>query len=212
MEMISPNLPAHPVMSWPREFDCYITRFLFIWISYLSVTLLSPPKLRRQQESAVSSSNSQQDELKDAVLQQQPHSTPALTCLSIFSQARWHGLQKAQPVPEILQGVCHISDTQSSELPRLISFMPQSGRCLWETRNEARTSQIPNVTMCERTAGSQVITTKKEKNPTPPQKSNPKDSCLHILKRILLLFSFSGTHVHLKNKQRRFYSHIPIGV
>lgn len=124
METISPNLPAHPVMSWPRESDCYLTRFLFIWISYLSVILLSPPKLRRQQESTVSSSNSQQDELKDVVLQQQPHSTPALTCLSIFSQAPRQGLQKAQPISEILQGVCHISYTQTIDLPRLISFMP----------------------------------------------------------------------------------------
>lgn len=83
METISPNVPAHPVMSWPRECDCYSTRFLSIWISYLSVILLSPPKLRRQQESTVSGSNSQWDELKDVVLQQQPHSTPALTCLNI---------------------------------------------------------------------------------------------------------------------------------
>lgn len=209
METMSPNFPAHPVMSWPRESDCCLTRLLLIWISYPSVTQLSPPKLSRQQESTVSSSNSQQDELKD-VLQQQPHSTPAPACLNTFSQARWHGLQKAQPIPEIIQHVCHICYTPTSDLPRLISFMLRAGRCLCETWNEARALQTPNESMCEQTAGSQVITTKKEKKNPPLQNTQPKRHLpIYFKKNFVAVFIFNK-YVQLKNKQRLFYSRIPI--
>lgn len=121
-----PSCPSHHELDQGTCLSAilqFFIRFLFTWINYLSWHTAQPTQA---QELAGEHGQWQQFAprlAKAVVLQQQPHSVPVLTCLNIFSHAHWHSLQKAQPVSEIFKCICHISYTQTSDLPRLISFM-----------------------------------------------------------------------------------------